>query len=393
MKDKPMTSSLCGVVARLTAFIFIVCPAIVASAQEATDGPLRVGSSAPSADILSDEQWTKVDDSIQRALRWLAANQQKNGSFPTLPQGQPAVTSLGVMAFLSAGHTLEGGEYAAVLSDAVDFALDCQQADGLLSLPRTQPTTVRHNGSHTAYYNHGITGLMLGEVYGMTDAARSEQILKAIPMAINVLRKSQLNKRREGDRGGWQYYTHHLDVDSDMSSTTWQLMFLRSAKNAGFDVPEEMVVEAVKYVERCYDSKNGVFNYGLFGRERYTTVGSVGGGIISLSMGGKHNSPMVQSAGQWLLNQRFEKYNSFISAGGNYHYGLHYSSQAGYQLGGKYWRNLYPRIVEVLLKNQRADGSWPREVGIASGYGNSYSTALAILSLTPPYQLLPIYQR
>jgi len=303
------------------------------------------------------------------------------------------VTSLGVMAFFSVGQTSEGGEYATALRNAIDYALDCQQSDGLISLPKTQPATIRHNGSHTAYYNHGITGLMLGEAYGMTNAARSERIREAIPKAIEVLRKSQFEKRRKGDNGGWQYYTHHRDVDSDLSATTWQLMFLRSAKNAGFDIPEKMVSEAVKYVERCYDPKKGVFNYGLFGRENYTTVGSVGGGIISLSMCGKHESPQALTAGRWLIKQRFEKYNSYMSAGGNYHYGLHYTSQASYHLGGEYWRNLYPRIVNVLLANQRADGSWPPEIGIASGYGSSYTTALAVLALTPPYQLLPIYQR
>jgi len=31
--------------------------------------------------------------------------------------------------------------------------------------------------------------------------------------------------------------------------------------------------------------------------------------------------------------------------------------------------------------------------GSEAMFGNVYSSALAILSLTPPYQLLPIYQR
>ena len=51
-------------------------------------------------------------------------------------------------------------------------------------------------------------------------------------------------------------------------------------------------------------------------------------------------------------------------------------------------------MVDVLLKTQSYDGSWPPEP--ASGvaiFGAPLSTALAILSLTPPYQLLPVYQR
>ncbi len=342
---------------------------------------------------LTESQIEAVDDSVNRALQWLANQQNRDGSLPTMPSGQPAITSLGVMAFLSAGHTLEGGRYANGLTNAVEFALSRQQENGLLSAVKTRPFTERYNGSHTAYYNHGITGLMLGEAYGMTGAAQSKKIEQAIPKAIKILRAGQYNKRRKADQGGWQYYAYHLDVDADMSATTWQLMFLRSAKNAGFDVPEQMVRDAIEFAERCYDPRRKIFNYGNFGRERYTTVGSVGGGILSLSMGGDHGSEMANNAGNWLLRQPFENYNSYISAGGNYHYGLYYASHASYQLGGRYWRELYPRIVNVLLKNQRADGSWPPEAGIGRPYGPCYSTALGVLALTPSYQLLPIYQR
>jgi hypothetical protein len=47
-----------------------------------------------------------------------------------------------------------------------------------------------------------------------------------------------------------------------------------------------------------------------------------------------------------------------------------------------------------LLTAQRADGSWPPEPQAGIGrFGNVYTTAMAVLSLTPPYQLLPVYQR
>lgn len=365
----------------------LVCGQTSVPETEATE------ATAPKGDVLSETQMSAVDEAVNRALQWLAAQQQRDGSFPTTPPGQPAVTSLSTMAFLSAGNTLEGGRYADQLRKAVRYTLQCQQDNGLISMLKTRPVTSRHNGSHVAYYNHGISGLMLGEAYGMTNATQSAEIEQAIPPAIELLRLGQQNKRNPADQGGWQYYTPHLDVDSDMSATTWQLMFLRSAKNAGFDVPEQMVKDALAYAERCYDPQKKVFHYGIFGRERYTTVGSMGGGILSLSMAGKHGSDMARHAGQWLLRLPLENYNSHIDRGGNYHYGLYYSSHASYQLGGKYWQALYPRIVGVLLANQRADGSWPPETGIARGYGRCYSTALAVLALTTSYQLLPIYQR
>ena len=49
--------------------------------------------------------------------------------------------------------------------------------------------------------------------------------------------------------------------------------------------------------------------------------------------------------------------------------------------------------MNVLLENQQADGSWPPEGNRDGYFGSAYTTALVILALSPPYQLLPIYQR
>jgi hypothetical protein len=46
----------------------------------------------------------------------------------------------------------------------------------------------------------------------------------------------------------------------------------------------------------------------------------------------------------------------------------------------------------VLLANQEPEGSWTPDSRDLP-FGNAYGTALVVLTLTPPYQLLPIYQR
>jgi hypothetical protein len=63
------------------------------------------------------------------------------------------------------------------------------------------------------------------------------------------------------------------------------------------------------------------------------------------------------------------------------------------QVGGATWNKVYPQIVEQILKEQTPNGSWPAGRGNEASFGSTYSTALAVLALTPPYQLLPIYQR
>ena len=67
-------------------------------------------------------------------------------------------------------------------------------------------------------------------------------------------------KPREVDRGGWRYAQKQHDAESDLSLTGWQVMFLRSAKNAGFEVPSKPIDEATDYVLRCFRPDYGTFN-------------------------------------------------------------------------------------------------------------------------------------
>ena len=78
-----------------------------------------------------------------------------------------------------------------------------------------------------------------------------------------------------------------------------------------------------------------------------------------------------------------------------FYYSVYYSSQAMYQLGGKYWETWRKRTESLLLQHQKEDGSWPpppKETHEQQA-GPAYTTALAILSLTVDYKYLPIYQR
>ena len=63
------------------------------------------------------------------------------------------------------------------------------------------------------------------------------------------------------------------------------------------------------------------------------------------------------------------------------------------QVGGDTWNQVYPQIATNLIQEQDDDGSWKRARGAERNFGPVYATSFAILALTPPYQLLPIYQR
>jgi hypothetical protein len=87
------------------------------------------------------------------------------------------------------------------------------------------------------------------------------------------------------------------------------------------------------------------------------------------------------------------QYNVTIGKLDRFHYSVFYCSQAMLQLGGEYWAGFYPTMVKTMLANQSREGSWDRESREDMVFGNHYTTALTVLALTAPHQILPIFQR
>jgi hypothetical protein len=351
------------------------------------------------ANVLSQDQWRRVDIAVERGLRFLASQQEQDGSFPTMPTGQPAVTSLCMMAFAAHGHVPDGGPYGERVGRAVDFAISCQKPNGLVTQlgpegPRIN-RSIDHKIGSTAAYNHAISSLVLSELYGMTPPRRARRLEAAINKSLVAsLEMQSWPKDHPDDRGGWRYIDHFDQIDSDLSVTGWELMFLRSARNAGFEVPKQPIDNAVAFVRRCFNEREGIFMYSQ--RRESRTRSMQGAGILALAHAGFHNSAEARRAGEWLLETGFADYNATIPTerSDRYHYGVFTCCQAMYQLGGKYWEQFFPTAVEAMLANQQPDGSWPNDSQYHdSPYGNSYTTALVVITLGAPNQLLPVFQR
>ena len=209
------------------------------------------------ADVLSDAQWEEVNEAVNHSLEWIASQQQRDGSFPTMPHAQPGVTSLCVLAFMAHGHVPGEGEYGVRLERAIDYIVGCQKRNGLLALVAPNGDRLSRNIDHeigyTVAYNHAIAGLALSESYAMNGSERAQQLEPVIKQAMDAtLEMQNWPKDIAVDEGGWRYLDNYDDRDSDLSVTGWQLMFLRSAKNAGFDVPDEPIERAIGYVRRCF---------------------------------------------------------------------------------------------------------------------------------------------
>ena len=351
------------------------------------------GIAGPSRDVLSPSQWQRIDQSSDRALAWLASRQEKDGSFPTANQAQPAVTCLTVLAFMSNGHLPGLGEYGEQLDQAVEFILNCQRKDGLLSYMKDfSPKFQDHNAAACASYNHGIAGMTLCQLYGMNAGKKEERIADAIKNALKktYARQDESSQWKVRD-GGWRYFAHYARGGSDLSVTSWHLMFLRSARNGGFQVHSDRIDSAMKFVMSCYSTRHRAFVYmdAIRGGYNNPSRSLTGAGIVSLVHGGKYDRTIASGAGNWLLAQprpfgepedSTPIYYTFYSV-----FGMH-------MLGGEHWEKFFPATAGLILKAQEHDGSWQSPES-SRWLGPVYSTSMVVLALNIPNQLLPIFQR
>ncbi len=385
----------------------LACALVLVTALTSANCPGQVAAelqesgsfAAPSMEILTPEEWGQIDLVAEAGLSWLATQQQQDGSFATDQLGQPGVTALCLLAFTARGHLPGDDQHGPTVAAAINYIASCQKPNGLLSSvgPAGEFTPRSVNGviGTRAAYNHAIASLALSEAYGMTEKILAERIAASIPPSIQFSLKLQKRRKpQQRDQGGWRYLDYNSPPGSDLSVTGWYLMSLRSAKNAGFDVPEEPIKEAVEYVKRCYNADVGAFCYGGSQYWNRESRGMAAAGILALAHAGEHHSPQSFSSGDWLLRNPLPSYNRTHIFNDRYHYSAFYSCQAFYQLGGKYWAEGYPHIVKQLMDNQDRAGAWSADSHRHErAFGRTYTTSLAVLALSAPNQLLPIFQR
>lgn len=334
----------------------LLCASLGLAAQEA-------------ADPVFAEWRERVDPAVEQALEYLARVQRDDGSYPESYGDSTGIPALAGMAILSKGHLPTEGPYVVTLNKCIDFVLENQRDNGLFE---------KGNAGSGPMYAHNISTLFLSEVSGMVDPTRQEKIAEALPPALKLILKAQAVKKDERHQGGWRY--HPGSTDSDTSCSGWALMALRSAKLNGAAVPDEAISNAVSYLARHQDKKEGHFGY----MDRTDHARSLTGmGLLCLELCGKHGAPETVSAADYVMKTFRDLPGDQFEFYGNY-----YNAQGTFQIGGRYWNEYANWMYDTYLKKQQEDGSWnSREAG------RIYGTTMMVLAFTVPYRQLPIYQR
>ena len=350
----------------------VVFPSV--SRMQGSGGALRRVTEISGRTVTADA----TERAIDNGLEYLVRTQKPDGSYPGSNGDTAAIPALAGMAFLAKGHLPGSERYGECIERSIDYVLSC--ADMRDSAAFKGYMGGPGNGR---MYAHAIATLFLSEASGMVDEKRQERIDRLLPLAVKVILDAQGQKKNNPTHlGGWRYTPNAND--SDLSCSGWALMALRSARLNGAQVPPEAIEQAVLYIRRVHEEKHGYFSYqGNNGQHAETLTGAA---ILCLELCGRHLDPISLSAAGYLE----KTYRRELPRAGQRYYGLYYTAQGLFQIGGPVWRDFSAWMYDTFVPKQRADGSW-------GGHGNNgcdaYSTAMTVLSLTVPYRMLPIYQR
>ncbi len=309
----------------------------------------------------------QTQQAIERGLAWLAKRQHADGAFGSGAGfgRNVAVTALSGIALLASGSTPGRGPHGEHVNRAIDFVMSMSKPNGLIH--------VKEQDSYGPMYGHGFATLFLAEVYGMSKRADArEKLDRAVRLIIQT----------QNSEGGWRYQPE--PKEADISATVCQIMALRAARNAGLHVPKETVDRCIDYVKKCQNPDGG-FRYQLVRRGESAFPRSAAG-VVALHSAGLYGGKEVERSLDFL--RRYLPRGSMLRFEGHFFYGNYYATQAMWRAGGEYWDEWYPAIRDTLLRDQLPDGAWTD-----STVSIEYGTAMALIILQMPNNLLPIFQR
>jgi hypothetical protein len=305
----------------------------------------------------------KAKTSIAKGLRFLAGRQidsgRDKGAFgATSYAGSVGICGLAGLALMADGNTPGVGLYGKQVENAVGFLVRNTNNSGYIAKTGNEVGNM---------YCHGFAMLFMTQASGMS---LNKDLDNKIKSSINMLVAAQNNQ------GGWRY--RPVKSDADLSVTVCQIMALRAARDAGFHVPEKTRNLCIDYVKKS-QATNGSFSY---------TMGRGGGsfpltasGVVSLYSSGIYDDPIIEKG------LKFIDGKAMGSSSHYYFYGNYYAIQAMWHAGGKRWNEWYPRLRDELLSKQASDGSW------SSSYGPEYGTAMALIILQMPKDVIPVFAR
>ncbi len=335
----------------------------------------------------------EVNKALTKALDGLARTQTKDGDWSS-SESAIGISGLASMAFLGADCIQK--DYTPNIKAAVNFLKS-----------KYQPSSNYKSGSKekayyggliaSAYdimYEHAISTLALIEaLVNLNDYSLepiTEDALQLIIRAQNTEHKPVVLggpvNSDSNDYGGWRYKPD--STDSDISVSGWQILALKGALSAGFEIPEWSLPKAATFLRACYDKDEKSFTYQAGDRE--IGCARTGIGALGLQLCGFPDDPLIKPALRFMQNNPPVWVVEDPGAGWPFYY-WYYGTRAMLMAGGDDWRIWKTWMCRLLVDNQNDDGAWESDQKEA-GMG-IYTTSLGALMLEFCCGHVPIYMQ
>jgi len=336
-------------------------------------GLARTVAAQPQSLAIGETVPRDVRELYDRGLQFLASTQSENGDWPQGGGEQGAgTTGLALMVFLASGEDPNFGLYSVHVRRALRYIITKQDPDtGYLG---------------NSMYHHGFGMLALAEAYGAVDDRQlwlegDPKSHRTIGLALELAVRAATTAQKKNPISAWRYSPNATDADTSVSGAV--LVGLLAARNAGIEVPDEVIDKGISYYVKMTASSGQVaYSGGLGGLDESLSRVAIGALVFSIAR--RKDLPQFKSVLE-LLKQRSEATGA--TAQGYPEYQRYYQSQALFQGDMKAWEKWNKSLIRYLKSAQLPDGS------IKGQFGALTSTTLSLLALALNYRFLPIYER
>lgn len=314
-----------------------------------------------------------VREIYDRGLQYLANTQNEAGDWKNGGEQGPGVTGLCLMVFLASGEDPNFGLYSNHIRRAIRSIITGQ--DG---------STGFYGGQgHSSMYNHGFAMLGMAEAYGAVDDRNlwsgNEPNRRSIGQSLELSVRAAVTSQKKNSFGGWRYSPDANDADTSVSGAV--LVGLLAARNAGIEVPDEVIDKAINYYVKMTSPSGQVGYSGGFGGFD-ESIPRISIATLVYAIARRKDLPQYKATLGY-LTQRLENSGQQHYA----EYSRYYQAQALFQGDVEAWEKWNKLLVRQLKQAQAADGS------IQGQFGTALGTSMSCLALALNYRFLPIYER
>lgn len=346
------------------------------------------------------------EEAVAAGLAWLARHQHPEGYWsstclgpksqhadsqcrqdaPCAGAGKPyemALTGLSVLAFQAGGYYADNNrEYSENVRRGLEWMVANQGPEGQLVGSMRPMLDQKYHKNYM--YEHGIAAFALCEANAVAVAsheAPNPRYYRGAKRAVDFIFSQQ------HDDGGWRY-TDEFARPSDTSVTGWQVLALKSAMEAGIEVPEPVIDRIRRLFRRRETGQDG--RTGYLNRHVNTDATTAIGMLVHQFLLGTPESSLVRAAAPYMAEQAENQWPKPAAIDKPDYYLWYNGTLAMFQAGGEPWEQWNRRVRDAIIGLQRTEGcergSWDPDSRWGRQGGRIYTTALAALTLEVYYR-------